>query len=84
MDGLSETSEVQSSAAKEEICTFHVKGHCTNGDKCPKLHRASQVPYQWQVKRNDQWRFFDDNLNNKLEEAFCDPVNDVIERIKVG
>ncbi len=84
---LSEEPDVQPNLSSQpEICTFHVKGNCKHGDDdCVNLHRPSKLPYQWQWKKGDEWKYFNDSRNRKIEQAFCNPASDKIGKInKVG
>ncbi|KAI4891779.1 hypothetical protein NFI96_017337 [Prochilodus magdalenae] len=55
---------------KCEICLFHIKGFCKQGNRCWHVH--FQLPYMWERKDGNGWKILEDN--EEIERAFCDPA----------
>ena len=59
---------------KPVICEFNLKKTCKYGDKCQYYH--SDLAYLWQYLEKDDathWHNFPNELNKKIEKAYCDP-----------
>ncbi|XP_071944891.1 protein mono-ADP-ribosyltransferase PARP12-like [Antedon mediterranea] len=56
------------------ICRDHLKGNCSSGSMCQRMH--CNLPYQWQYNDGRQWLKFKDRINLKLEGRFCGDIND--------
>ena len=64
-----------------DICRFYLLGGCKFKDSCILEH--CDLPYQWQVKDNDEWTSIDFETNKYLETTYCQPqMNDILVRIK--
>ncbi|KAL6473743.1 hypothetical protein MHYP_G00173040 [Metynnis hypsauchen] len=55
---------------KCEICLFHIKGFCKQGNRCWQVH--FQMPYKWEQRDGHSWKVLEDN--EEIERAFCDPA----------
>ncbi|XP_072529964.1 protein mono-ADP-ribosyltransferase PARP12-like isoform X2 [Salminus brasiliensis] len=55
---------------KSEICPFHLKGFCKQGNRCRQVH--FYLPYKWEGRERHGWKVLPDN--EEIERAFCDPT----------
>ncbi|XP_062374760.1 protein mono-ADP-ribosyltransferase PARP12-like isoform X2 [Sardina pilchardus] len=52
-----------------EICLFHIKNYCKQGNRCAKVH--FHLPYRWEFKDGQGWSQLTDN--ETIEQDYCDP-----------
>ncbi|KAG5267768.1 hypothetical protein AALO_G00225480 [Alosa alosa] len=52
-----------------EICLFHIKNYCKQGNRCGKVH--FHLPYRWEFKDGQGWSQLTDN--EAIEQDYCDP-----------
>ncbi|XP_036374398.1 protein mono-ADP-ribosyltransferase PARP12-like [Megalops cyprinoides] len=64
-------------ASRNEICMFFIRNNCHFKEKCFCVH--FHLPYKWQALDSDGTTWRDLPNNEDIEEAFCDPKNNMSE-----
>ncbi|XP_063073844.1 protein mono-ADP-ribosyltransferase PARP12-like [Engraulis encrasicolus] len=52
-----------------EICLYHIKSFCKQGNRCVKVH--FHLPYRWEFKDGQGWSMLTDN--EAIERDYCQP-----------